>query len=77
MPSRTEVIETTATKVGAELALRGIGSDERVVITIEQEQELVPGRRESRVRVVAVGLSDEDIDRLVKQAQQEVAPRAG
>ena len=34
MSSRTEVIETTAGKVSAELARRGIGSDERVIVTI-------------------------------------------
>jgi hypothetical protein len=76
MPSRTEVIETTAGKVGAELARRGIGSDERVIVTIE-EQELIPGRRESRARIVAAGLTDNDVDRLVKQAQKEVEPRVG
>jgi hypothetical protein len=77
MSSRTEIIETTAGKVGAELARRGIGSDERVVVTLEAEQELIPGRRESRARVVAAGLTDNDIDRLVKQAQKEIEPRAG
>jgi hypothetical protein len=77
MSSRTEVIETTAGKVGAELARRGIGSDERVIVMIEAERELIPGRRESRARVVAAGLTDNDIDRLVKQAQKEVEPRAG
>jgi hypothetical protein len=71
MPPRTETIETTAGKVGAELARRGIGSDERVVVTIEAEPELIPGRRESQARVVAAGLTDNDIDRLVKQAQKE------
>jgi hypothetical protein len=75
--SSREVIETTAGKVGAELARRGIGSEERVTVTIETEQELIPGRRESRARVVAAGLADNDIDRLVKQAQKEVEPRAG
>ena len=34
-----------------------------------------PGRRESRTKVVAAGLSDADIDRLIKQAQHEVEPR--
>ena len=77
MPSQGEVIETTAGKVAAELARRGIGSDERVIVTIEPEQELIPGRRESRARVVAAGLSDEDIDRLVKQAQKEIEPHVG
>jgi hypothetical protein len=77
MSSQREVIETTAGNVTAELARRGIGSDERVIVTIEPEQELIPGRRESRARVVAAGLSDDDIDRLIKQAQKEVEPPAG
>jgi hypothetical protein len=76
MSSQREVIETTAGKVTAELARHGISSDERVIITIEPEQELIPGRRESRARVVAVGLTDDDIDRLVKLAQKEVEPPA-
>jgi hypothetical protein len=29
------------------------------------------------VRVVAAGLTDDDIDRLIKQAQKDVEPRAG
>ena len=77
MSSPREVIETTVGNVAAELARRGIGSDERVIITIEPERELIPGRRESRARVVAAGLTDDDIDRLVKQAQKEVEPPAG
>jgi len=68
-------IEITAGEVAAELKRRGIGSDERVTLTIEPEQELIPGRGESRARVVAAGLTDADIDRLVKTAQQEVEPR--
>ena len=77
MSLQREVIETTAGNVAAELARRGIGSDERVIITIEPADELIPGRRESRARVVAAGLTDDDIDRLVKQAQKEVEPPAG
>ena len=77
MSSPREVIETTVGNVAAELARRGIGSDERVIITIEPGRELIPGRRESRARVVAAGLTDDDIDRLVKQAQKEVEPPAG
>jgi hypothetical protein len=47
-----------------------------VTITIETD-ELIPGRRASRARVIAAGLTDDDIDRLIKQAQKEVEPRAG
>jgi hypothetical protein len=76
MSSRGEVIETTVSKVAAELARSGLDPDDRVTITIEPD-ELIPGRRASRARVIAAGLTDEDIDRLIKQAQNEVEPRAG
>ena len=69
MPTPT-VIELCARDVAAELQRRGIEPDERVTLTIEPEP--LPGRRESRARVIAAGLSDDDIDRLIKQAQQEV-----
>jgi hypothetical protein len=52
---------------------RGIGPDDRVTITIEPN-ELIPGRRASRARVIAAGLTDDDIDRLIRQAQKEVEP---
>jgi hypothetical protein len=74
MSSQSEVIETTVSKVAAELARRGLDPDDRVTITIEPV-ELIPGRRASRARVIAAGLTDDDIDRLIKQAQREVEPR--
>jgi hypothetical protein len=74
--SRTEVIETTVGKVATELARRGLDPEDRVTITIEPD-ELIPGRRASRARVVAAGLTDDDIDRLIKQAQKEVEPLLG
>jgi hypothetical protein len=73
MLSRAEVIETTVSEVAAELARRGLDPHDRVTITIEAD-ELIPGRRASRARVVAAGLTDDDIDRLIKQAQKEVEP---
>jgi hypothetical protein len=76
MSSESEVIETTVSKVAAELAKRGLDPDDRVTIMIEPD-ELIPGRRASRARVIAAGLSDDDIDRLIKQAQKEVEPRVG
>ena len=54
---------------------RGLDPHDRVTITIEPN-ESIPGRREARARVIAAGLSDEDIDRLITQAQREVEPRA-
>jgi hypothetical protein len=70
----TQTIEVIAAEVADRLKRLGIGSDELVRITIESERELIPGRREARARVVAAGLGDEDIDRLIKQAQNEVEP---
>jgi len=46
MSSQSEVIETTVSKVAAELARRGLDPDDRVTITIEPD-ELIPGRRAS------------------------------
>jgi hypothetical protein len=75
MAAAPNVIEVTAGEIAEELKRRGISSDERVTLTIEPE--LIPGRRESRARVVAAGLTDDDIDRMIKQAQREVEPRIG
>lgn len=74
MPTPT-VIEVAASEIAAELKRQGIGPDERVTLTIEPE--LFPGRRESRKLVVAAGLTDADIDNLIEQAREEVAPRLG
>ena len=59
MATTRETIEVTAGEVAAELKRRGIGSDEKVTLTIEAENEIFPGRRASRARVVAAGYSDE------------------
>ena len=75
MSSESEVIETTVSRVAAELARRGLDPDDRVTITIEPD-ELIPGRRASRLRVIAAGLTDDDLDMLIKQARKEVEPRA-
>ena len=71
-----EVIETTVDKVAAELARRGLDPHDRVVITIEPD-ELIPGRRAARERVIAAGLTDEDIDRLIDAARTEAQPLLG
>jgi hypothetical protein len=73
MASQGEVIETTVGEVATALTRRGLDPQDRVTVTIEPD-ELIPGRRASRARVVAAGLSDDDIDRLVKQAQTEIEP---
>jgi len=77
MATAPKVLEVTAGEIAEVLRREGIGSDERVTLTIEPGEELIPGRRESRARVVAAGLTDDDIDRLIKQAQRDVEPRPG
>ena len=72
MTAPPHVIETTAGEIATELKRQGINPDERVRLTIGPD--LIPGRRESRARVIAAGLTDDDIDRLIKQAQREVEP---
>jgi hypothetical protein len=76
MASRSEVIETTVDKVAVELARRGLDPHDRVTITIEAD-ELIPGRREARAQVVAAGLTDADIDRLIDEARAEAQPHLG
>ena len=73
---KSEVIETTVDKVAVELVQRGLDPHDRVTITIEPD-ELIPGRREARARVVAAGLTDEDIDRLIDEARAEAQPHPG
>lgn len=74
MARGNQIIESTAGQVAAELARRGILPQQRVTITFDQDSELVPGRQETRANVIAAGLTDDDIDRLIKQAQREVEP---
>jgi hypothetical protein len=69
------VLEVTAGEIAEKLRHLGIGADELVRLTIEPDSEIIPGRRASRAKVVAAGLTDSDIDRLIKQAQHEVEPR--
>jgi hypothetical protein len=75
MLQQTEVIETTVSEVAAKLARRGLDPHNRVTITIEPD-ELIPGRRKARTWVLAAGLTDDDIDRMIKEARQEVEPPA-
>jgi len=78
MGRQVEVIETTAEQVTAELTSRGIRPQDRVTITINPEQDLFfLGRKESRARIVAAGLTEDDLERLIKEAREEVQPHLG
>jgi hypothetical protein len=72
-----EVFETTAGQVTDVLERLGVAKDRRVTVIIEPDNWLTKARQESRRLVIAAGLSDDDIDRLIKQAEKEVEPRAG
>jgi hypothetical protein len=72
--TESQFIESTAGQVATELARRGVAPDQQVTIVIEPDDWLAEARRFSRPKVVEAGWSDADIDRLIKQAQQEVEP---
>jgi hypothetical protein len=48
-----------------------------IMVMIEPDEWLTRARQEAQRLVIAAGLSDDDIDRLIKQAQKEVEPRVG
>lgn len=67
-------IETTVGQASAELQRRGLNPQDTVTITIKPEEDLLTrARNESRALVIAAGLTDEDIDRMITQARAEVA----
>jgi hypothetical protein len=71
------VFETTAGQVTDVLKRLGIPEERMITVMIEPDDWLTKARQESRRLVIKAGLSDDDIDRLIKQAQREVEPRVG
>jgi len=55
----------------------GVPDGRMITVMIEPDDWLAKARQESRRLVVAGGLSDDDIDRLIKQAQRDVGPSMG
>ena len=72
MNSQATRIECTAGQVSSELIRYGVLPQERVTVVIFQESELIPGRRETRARIIAAGLTDADIDCLIEDARRDV-----
>ena len=66
MSSQSEVTETTVGNVAIALVRKDLDPHDRVTITIEPD-EPIPGRRGARARVIAAGLSDEDIARMINR----------
>jgi hypothetical protein len=72
-----EVFETTAGQVTDVLKRLGVSKDRMISVMIEPENWLTRARQASRRLVIEAGLSDEDIDRMIKQAQKEGEPQLG
>ena len=72
--TEAQFIESTAGEVAAELARRGVAPDKHVTVVVEPDDWIGEARRFSRPKVIEAGWSDDDIDRLIKQAQKEVEP---
>jgi hypothetical protein len=69
-----EMFEATAGQVADVLKRLGVPEERMVTVMIEPDDWLTKARQESRRLVIAAGLSDEDIDRLIDQARTEVQP---
>jgi hypothetical protein len=72
-----EIFETTAEQVPDVLKRLGVPKEHMVTVMIEPDDWLTKARQASRRLVIAAGLSDDDIDRMIKQAQREVEPQLG
>ena len=72
-----EAFDTTAGQVTDVLKRLGVGDERMITVMIEPDDWLTRARRESRRLVIDAGLSDDDIDRMIKQAQHEVEPKLG
>ncbi len=69
-----QTIDTTAGEATAELKRRGINLNNRVRIVLDPAGEaFAAARAEARPLVIAAGLSDEEIDSLIKKARAEIA----
>ena len=72
MSMQSEFIESTAGQIAAELARRGISPERHVTIMVEPDDWLERARRTCRKKVEAAGLTDADIDNLIKELRREV-----
>lgn len=80
MAMRPGFIESTAGKVAEELARLGIPPGQRVTVTIEPDEPqdwIAKARKLARPKVVAEGLRDADVDRLIEEEREAVQPRSG
>jgi hypothetical protein len=55
----------------------GVPKERMITVMIEPDNWLTKARRRSRRLVIRAGMNDEDIDRMIKEAQNEVEPLLG
>jgi hypothetical protein len=67
-----DVLETTAGQITDVLKRLGVPKERVLTVVIEPEDWLTKARQDSRRLVIAAGLSDDDIDRLIDQARSEL-----
>jgi len=66
-------IETTVGEATAELQRRGFDLTDHIIIRVNALSDaLAEARAYARPRVIASGLSDEELDVLIDQARQEI-----
>lgn len=69
-----QTIETTAGEATAELQRRGVNLTNRVMFVLDPAGDAFEAARaEARPLVIAAGLTDNDIDALIKKARAEIA----
>ena len=76
----SDIIESTAGEVAAELARRGVRPDQRITVAVEPAEPddwISKARAYARPKVAAEGWSDTDIDRIIKEERRAVQPRNG
>jgi len=72
-----EFITSTAGQVAAELARRSVTPEQRVTFAIEPtdpDDWITKARQFARPKIIAEGWTDDDIDTVIKNAQQDVEP---
>jgi hypothetical protein len=80
MKTQPEFIESTAGQVAEELVRRGVAPNQRVTITIEPDEPdnwITKARKFARLKVIAEGWTDADIDRIIEEEREAVQPRLG
>lgn len=76
----SDIIESTAGEIAAELARRGVRPDQRITVAVEPAEPddwISKARAYARPKVAAEGWSDVDIDRIIKEERRAVQPRNG